>query len=77
MQGWRSIMHGSPEQSSGKRSASACSQKSGLDLAWRLNGTYHNLQRCVAITCCEGDSIQCMSTSTEMCMSSYRPAMHK
>lgn len=38
MQGWRSIMHGSPEQSSGKRSASACSQKSGLDLAWRLNG---------------------------------------
>ena len=38
MQGWRSIMHGSPEQSSGKRSASACSQKNGLDLAWRLNG---------------------------------------
>ena len=32
MQGWRSIMHGSPEQSSGKRSASACSQKSGLTL---------------------------------------------
>ena len=38
MQGWRSIMHGSPEQSSGKRSAAACSQKSGLDLAWTLNG---------------------------------------
>ena len=77
MQGWRSIMHGSPEQPSGKRSASACSQKSGLDLAWRLNGAFHNLQCCVAFTCCASRTIQCTSTTTEVRMSSHRTAMHK
>ena len=40
MQGWRSIMQGSPEHSSGKSLLAAAAQKGGLDLAWRLNGMF-------------------------------------
>lgn len=38
MQGWRSIMQGSLQQLAGKSLSAAAAQKSGLDLAWRLNG---------------------------------------
>lgn len=38
MQGWRSIMHGSPQQGSSTRISAVAAQKNGLDLAWRLNG---------------------------------------
>ena len=38
MQGWRSIMQGSPQQSTCKSMSAAAAQKSGLNLAWRLNG---------------------------------------
>ena len=40
MQGWRSIMQGSPQQSCSKSVSAASGQKSGLDLAWRINGTH-------------------------------------
>ena len=40
MQGWRSIMQGSPQQSVGKSLSGFAAQKNGLDLAWRLNGTH-------------------------------------
>ena len=40
MQGWRSIMQGSPQQSCSKSASAASGQKSGLDLAWRINGMH-------------------------------------
>lgn len=38
MQGWRSIMQDSPQQSACESMSAIAAQKSGLNLAWRLNG---------------------------------------
>ena len=50
MQGWRSIMQDSPQQSCSKSASAASGQKSGLDLAWRINGT-HSSHRAAAVHC--------------------------
>ena len=50
MQGWRSIMQGSPQQSCSKSVSAASGQKSGLDLAWRINGK-HSSRGAAAVRC--------------------------
>ena len=50
MQGWRSIMHGSPQQGSGARMSAVAAHKNGLDLAWRLNGVPPTFLACLAGT---------------------------
>ena len=49
MQGWRSIMQGSPQQSAGRSLSAVAAQKNGLDLAWRLNGACIPLSSSLAV----------------------------